>query len=229
MPSHEPGADVVCWNAVELVYPAEPPVVALRRTDLRLRAGEQVAIIGPSGSGKSSALNVLGLLDRPTSGRYELFGHDTSGLDEFDRSGLRAALIGFVFQTFHLLPQRTALDNVLLGMSYGPVPRVERRDRAAMALERVRLSHRADARCSTLSGGERQRVAVARAICHSPRLLLADEPTGNLDQRTGAEILDLLGALMGPELLQVIVTHDPQVADRCNRVLQIIDGDVTEQ
>lgn len=221
--------DGVRWDGVGFEYRSDPPVVALHVTDLHLRAGEQVAIVGPSGAGKTTVLNLLGLLDRPTHGRYHLFGHDTSELGEQERAGLRASLIGFVFQTFHLLAQRTSTENVMLGMTYGRVERSERREIAIAALDRVGLAHRRDARCSTLSGGERQRVAIARAICHSPRLLLADEPTGNLDRRIGREILELLSEVMDPSLLQIMVTHDPQVAERFDRVIQIIDGQVTER
>lgn len=219
----------VVWEAVEYTYPVTPPVVAVRPTDLILRPGEQVALVGPSGSGKSTALNVLGLLDRPSAGRYRLFGRETSELNETDRSGMRAAQIGFVFQSFHLLPRRSSVENVALGMLYGPVPRHERRSRALATLRRVGLGHRVDAPAATLSGGERQRVAIARALSHNPCLLLADEPTGNLDQPTGQEIMTLLDELMEPALLQVIVTHDYAVAERCGRVLQIIDGVIAER
>jgi putative ABC transport system ATP-binding protein len=223
----DPATGVV-WRGVGLVYPTVPPIVALRPTDLALAPGEQVALVGPTGSGKSSALKVLGLLDRPTTGSYRLFGDETAEMGEPERAALRAGSIGFMFQASHLAPRHSALDNVALRMRYGPVPRRKRRRWAAETLERVGLGHRADADVATLSDGERQRVAVARALCHRPRLLLADEPTGNLDEAAGSEILDLLDELIDPGLLQVIVTHDRAVARRCHRILEIVDGKIEE-
>lgn len=217
----------VVWDGVSLVYGGATAVTAVTPTDLTLAVGERVALVGPSGSGKSSLLNLIGLLDRPTTGRYELFGTDAGALSERSRSRLRGEAIGFVFQSFHLLPDRSALDNVMTGMLYGPVPPAERGRRAERALARVGLGHRRDARCSTLSGGERQRVAIARAVCHEPRLLLADEPTGNLDRASGAHVLALLDDLAAPDGIQIVVTHDPVVAARFDRVIELVDGVVT--
>ena len=218
---------------VELVdvtrsFPGPPEVRALKSVNLTIRRGDYLSIVGPSGSGKSTLLNVLGLLDRPTVGEYRLGGVLTGALDEAQRAGLRARTIGFVFQAFHLLPRRTVLDNVLLATLYSGVPRHERMSRARAALERVGLGHRMGFMPTTLSGGERQRVAVARAVMASPQLILADEPTGNLDQRTSGEVMDLFEELNADGLSLVVITHDQKVADRADRSIRISDGRVSE-
>ncbi len=209
-------------------FPGPPQVDALRGVDLRVELGDYVSIIGPSGSGKSTLLNLLGLLDRPTSGEYLLDGVPTGSASESVRSSLRGGRIGFVFQSFHLLPQRTVLDNVLLATLYSGVPRGEREERARTALERVHLTHRTTFLPTTLSGGERQRVAVARAIVASPHLLLADEPTGNLDSTNSAEVMDLFDELHADGLTLAVITHDPVVSARAQRRVRIADGRLEE-
>jgi putative ABC transport system ATP-binding protein len=218
---------------VELVdvtrsFPGPPVVDALRSVNLRIDAGDYVSIIGPSGSGKSTLLNLLGLLDRPTSGDYLLDGVATGRASESVRSALRGGRIGFVFQSFHLLPHRTVLDNVLLATLYSGVPRGERQERALQALERVNMSHRISFTPTTLSGGERQRVAVARAVVASPHLLLADEPTGNLDSTNSVEIMELFDELHADGLTLVVITHDAAVSARAQRRVRIADGQLTE-
>jgi putative ABC transport system ATP-binding protein len=210
-------------------YPGSPPVQALKPCTLRVETGDHLAVMGPSGSGKSTLLNLLGLLDVPTGGRYLLDGSDTGQLPERARTALRGRRIGLVFQLFHLLGYRSSVENVELGMLYGGVPRRERRGRAAAALERVGLAHRLHALPPTLSGGERQRVAIARAISADPRVLLCDEPTGNLDSETAASILRLLEELRRDGLTLVMVTHDAEVAARAARLVTIRDGVVGEQ
>ncbi|MFJ5829702.1 ATP-binding cassette domain-containing protein [Streptomyces sp. NPDC093089] len=186
---------VIELRAVGLRYPGPPPVVALSPCDLRIWPGEFVTAVGPSGAGKSSLLNIIGLLDAATEGNYLLDGRDTAALGEAQRTALRGRGIGFVFQAFHLLPHRTAWENVELGLIHGGTPRKERRATARDALVRVGLEHRLKALPTTLSGGERQRVAIARAVAGSPSLLLCDEPTGNLDSATAATVLNLLDEL----------------------------------
>jgi putative ABC transport system ATP-binding protein len=215
---------VVLLEGVCRTYPGFPPVEALKPCTLRLAPGEHLAVMGPSGSGKSTLLNLIGLLDVPDGGRYLLDGSDTSRLPERGRTALRGRYIGFVFQLFHLLAYRSTVENVELGMLYGGVPRRQRRARAVAALERVDLAHRMHALPPTLSGGERQRAAIARAIAARPRVLLCDEPTGNLDSETSASILELLGELHRDGLTLVIVTHDPEVAARAARLVTIRDG-----
>ncbi|MFV0427406.1 MAG: ABC transporter ATP-binding protein [Beutenbergiaceae bacterium] len=224
----QPPAPVVELRDVSRSYPGEPPVLALRPVTLRVESGEYLTIVGPSGSGKSTLLNILGLLDRPSRGEYLLDGVATSGLKEARRTALRGGRIGFVFQSFHLLPHRTALENVYLATLYSAVPRSERLARAVTALRRVKLEHRLDFLPTALSGGERQRVAVARAVVTNPQLLLADEPTGNLDTATSAEVLDLFDDLHGDGLTLMVITHDLAVADRAERRIQITDGTVSQ-
>lgn len=219
---------IVRLDGVGLTYPGPPPVPALRPTDLVIEQGEYVAVVGPSGSGKSTLLNVLGLLDRPTTGRYELDGWDTGSLSDADRTALRGRHIGFVFQAFHLLPYRSALENVALAQLYAGTPRRAREEAAVDALNRVGLGHRLHAAPTTLSGGERQRVAIARALAANPRLLLCDEPTGNLDSATGAAVLDLIGELHADGMTVVIITHDLTAAARAQRILRMRDGVLTE-
>jgi putative ABC transport system ATP-binding protein len=217
---------VVRLTAVGRRFPGDPPVDALSEVDLEVRSGEFVAVVGPSGSGKSTLLHLLGLLDAPTSGRYELDGIDTTALGARRRAGLRAARIGFVFQAFHLLPHLDVLDNTALGGLYVGLPGRERRRRAAALLERVGLGHRRTARPATLSGGERQRVAIARALVAEPSLLLADEPTGNLDSRNAGSVLDLVDDLHAAGTTVAMITHDPDVAARAQRHVRIVDGRV---
>jgi macrolide transport system ATP-binding/permease protein len=224
-----PGAgQIVVLDTVSRTYAGHPAVEALRPTSLSIYEGDYVAIMGPSGSGKSTLLNILGLLDLPTTGRYQLDGKDVNGLADAELTGLRGHYLGFVFQFFHLLAYRTSLENVQMGMLYGSIPASQRRKRALRALDRVGLSHRADALPSMLSGGERQRVAIARAIANRPQLLLCDEPTGNLDSGTARSILDLLDVLHADGLTLVMVTHDHEVAKRATRRVMIRDGVTTE-
>ncbi|MFD9895651.1 ABC transporter ATP-binding protein [Amycolatopsis sp. NPDC059027] len=220
---------VIALRGVHRVYPGTPPVHALRATDLTVRAGEYVAVVGPSGSGKSTLLNLLGMLDTPTGGVYALNGVDVAGLPDADRTTVRGSTVGFVFQAFHLLPHRTATENVELAMLYNRTPRRLRRTRAHEALERVGLGARRDALPTTMSGGERQRVAIARALVNRPSLLLCDEPTGNLDSGTTSAVLDLFGGLHEAGLTMVVITHDPVVAARAGRVLEISDGTMRER
>jgi putative ABC transport system ATP-binding protein len=215
---------VIRFDAVGLSYPGPPPVHALRDCQFEVGTGEYVAVVGPSGSGKSTLLNVTGLLDRPTSGHYYFDGVDTARMSDLQRTALRGACIGFVFQAFHLLGHRAACENVELAEMYGGVPRGARRTRALEALERVGLAHRALTPTGRLSGGERQRVAVARALVNRPRLLLCDEPTGNLDSRSAADVLDLMDGLHADGQTVVVITHDATVAARTQRTVRIQDG-----
>jgi putative ABC transport system ATP-binding protein len=201
-------------------------VRALRGVDLRIDPGEYVAIIGPSGSGKTTLMNLIGCLDTPTSGRYVLDGEEVSAMDDDSLSHVRNEKIGFVFQTFNLLPRANALDNVALPLVYAEASRKERREAARRALERVQLADRVDHRPDQLSGGQRQRVAIARALVNEPKLLLADEPTGALDQKTGAEIIKLFEQLNQEGVTIVIVTHDPSIAARTRRQVRIVDGQI---
>lgn len=219
---------VVELRSVERQFPGDPPVHALHPADLSVGAGEYVSVIGPSGSGKSTLLNLLGLLDRPSGGEYLLDGIPTAQAGERERADLRARHIGFVFQAFHLLPHRTVLENVLLATIYSGVPRAERRDRAVEALDRVGLSHRLDFRPTVLSGGERQRTAVARAVVSRPRVLLADEPTGNLDSESSAAVLGLFDELHADGLTLLVITHEDAVSARAQRRVRIIDGHLRE-
>lgn len=199
-------------------------VRALERIDLLIEAGEYVAIMGPSGSGKSTLMNIIGCLDIPTTGRYHLAGTDVQQLDDDRLSALRNREIGFVFQTFNLLPRADALHNVALPLVYAGVPAVDRRRRAESMLKRVGLAERAGHRPSELSGGERQRVAIARALVGNPSIVLADEPTGNLDSGTGEEIMAAFDQISAGGKTVILVTHEEAIARRASRILRLHDG-----
>ena len=207
---------------------AAGPVAALRDVSLGIADGEYLGVVGPSGCGKSTLLHVLGCVDVPTAGRIKFQGRDVSGLSDADRSRLRLREIGFVFQRFFLLPMLTAFENVELPQAEAGVARTERRARARELLDFVGLGRRADHRPSELSGGEMQRVAIARALANRPRLLLADEPTGELDQATGEQIISLLDRLHSDGTSVVVVTHDPAVASRAHRLITMRDGQIVE-
>jgi len=224
------GYPVLDVRDVTKVYgEGETAVHALRGVSLSVDRGDYVAIMGSSGSGKSTLMNILGCLDRPTSGSYRLAGREVGSLDGDARAEIRNRRIGFVFQSFNLLARTTALENVELPLYYGPLPLAEQHARARAALERAGIAHRADHLPSQLSGGEQQRVAIARALVGAPDLVLADEPTGNLDSRTSQEIIAMLRDLnraMG--VTMVIVTHDPEVAAATDRVIAFRDGRVVD-
>lgn len=229
MPSETNAATPVLeLSKVSKTYGSEPAVRALVDVDLVLERGEWLSITGPSGAGKSTLLHVIGCLDHPTSGTFWFDGIDTSELTDSQRAGLRSQRIGFVFQSFHLLPYRSVLENVMMAEVYRKQPSQDREARARAAIERVGLSHRADFVPSKLSGGEQQRVAIARALVGSPSLLLCDEPTGNLDSKTSANLLDLLDKLNKDGLTLVVVTHDEKVANRATRRVHIIDGSIAD-
>jgi putative ABC transport system ATP-binding protein len=196
----------------------------LRDVDLGIEPGDYVAIMGPSGSGKSTLMNILGCLDTPTAGRYELDGEQVAGMNEDQLADIRNRKIGFVFQTFNLLPRQSAQSNVALPLVYSGVPASKRRQLALEALQAVGLGERAGHRPNELSGGERQRVAIARALINHPSIILADEPTGNLDTRTSVEIMKLFGDLHGAGHTIILVTHEPDIAEYAHRVVRLRDG-----
>jgi putative ABC transport system ATP-binding protein len=223
----ERGPAVVRLAGVGKVYPRGATAVrALEDVSLSVAKGELLAVMGASGSGKSTLLAILGCQDRPTAGDYHLDGQDVAGLTDAALSRLRNRTIGFVFQSFHLIPELTVLENVETPLLYGDVPPAEWRERSRHGLERVGLPHRADHRPSELSGGEAQRVAIARALVTEPRLLLADEPTGNLDSATGEEIADLITGLTEEGRTVILVTHNDALAARARRVVRLKDGRV---
>ena len=203
-------------------------VHALRDLDLLIEAGEYLSIMGPSGSGKSTLLNVLGLLDSPTSGRYWLNDRDVSALSDDEVAATRQSEVGFVFQFFHLIPRMTALENVELPLTLAGVARGERAQRAALILEQMGLSDRAHHRPDQLSGGQRQRVAIGRAMVMKPKLLLADEPTGNLDTESGDEVIEIIEKFNAEGLTVIVVTHDPALGKRARRHLLMVDGRIVQ-
>ena len=204
-------------------------VPVLKDVSLQVDEGEYVAIMGPSGSGKTTLMNIIGCLDRPTSGIYELAGEDVLQYKDKEMSDLRLSKIGFVFQSFHLMPRQSALENVALPLSYAGVKKKERRERAAAALERVGLGERVDFKPTQLSGGQKQRVAIARAMVNNPKILLADEPTGALDSKSGKQIMELFERLNEDGVTIVMITHDRNIALHAKRIIHIIDGVITEE
>ncbi len=202
-------------------------VRALQDINLAIPDGDYLALMGPSGSGKSTLLHILGCLDRPTTGRYVLDGREVGSLPEDELAEVRSRKIGFVFQFFHLIPRLTAAENVELPMVLAGIPPVERRERVAKALRAVGLTDRAAHRPDQLSGGQRQRVAIARATVMGPSILLADEPTGNLDRASGHEIIELIERMNREGLTLVVVTHDPEIGGRARRILKLVDGRIS--
>ena len=205
------------------------PVHALSAIDLEIPEGDYVSLMGPSGSGKSTLLNIIGCLDRPTSGSYRLAGREVAALPEEELSQVRRHEIGFVFQSYHLVPRLTAAGNVELPMIFAGVPRAERAKRVERALASVGLSGRAKHRSEQLSGGERQRVAIARAIVMGPKILLADEPTGNLDTAAGTEIVRLIEEMNAAGLTVIVVTHDPDIGSRARHRIRLVDGRIVSE
>jgi putative ABC transport system ATP-binding protein len=204
-------------------------VAALRNIDLNIAAGDYVSIMGPSGSGKSTLLNLIGLLDRPSSGIYKLNGGNVTALDDIQQAKVRSEKIGFVFQSFHLVPRLTAAMNIELPMILAGIAPAERKERVVKLLENYGLKDRADHRPDQLSGGQRQRVAIARATSMKPSVLLADEPTGNLDQTTGKEVMNLLEQLVEQKVALIVVTHDPVIGGRAARQIHMVDGQIISE
>ncbi len=204
-------------------------VPVLKNVDFSMEEGEYVAIMGPSGSGKTTLMNIIGCLDQPTQGQFFLDGEDVSKCTENQMSDIRLRKIGFVFQSFHLLPRQSALTNVELPLNYAKVPKKERRERAFQALERVGLADRVDFLPNQLSGGQMQRVAIARAIVNNPKLLLADEPTGALDSKSGVQVMELFQKLNDEGVSVLMITHDAEIAAHAKRMVMIRDGEVWEK
>jgi ABC-type lipoprotein export system ATPase subunit len=224
----EPDCPVIALAGVGKRFDGEPPVDALSDVDLSVTQGEWVAIVGASGSGKSTLLNIVGCLDHHSSGSYQFDGIEVSELSDRQRAGLRCRRIGFIFQSFHLLGHRSVTENVMLADVYRRAPVRDRKARALIALEQVGLAHRAGFLPTRLSGGERQRVAIARALTGSPRLLLCDEPTGNLDSVSTANVLSLFEQLNDAGMTIVMITHDHDVAGHATRTVEITDGRLAE-
>ena len=225
---------LVKLSKVDKIYETgEISFQALKDINLEVKKGEFVAVIGASGSGKSTLMNIIGLLDKPTSGAYELDGQDTSKLQEDSLAGIRNKKIGFVFQSFNLLPRTTALDNVALPLIYGKIPNEERDEKARLALEQVGLSDKLKSHPNQLSGGEQQRVAIARALVNNPEIILADEPTGNLDSKSGQEIMGILKRLNEQSSSTskegktiIMITHEASIAKFAKRVIRLKDGEM---
>lgn len=217
-------------NHIYKDYQQEKMVVpVLKDVSFSVEKGEYVAIMGPSGSGKTTLMNIIGCLDLPTSGSYELSGNDVLKYKDRELADVRLKHIGFVFQGFHLMPRETALENVALPLIYAGVKRTERMERAKAALERVGLADRVDFRPTQLSGGQKQRVAIARAMVNDPEILLADEPTGALDSRSGGQIMELFSKLNQEGVTIVMITHDEKIAANAKRIIRIIDGEVSHE
>ena len=221
-----PGERAVELTDVRKIYQVGEPVHALDGVSLEIPRGSYVAIMGPSGSGKSTLMNLVGCLDTPTGGEVVVGGREVAGLSDRDRTTLRGTEVGFVFQTFNLMPRLSAIENVAIPQLFQGVGREERRERARSLLERVGLGDRTDHLPNELSGGQRQRVAIARALVNDPALVLADEPTGNLDTETGAAVLDLFDELHAEGHTIVMVTHEPHVARRAERIVHLLDGGI---
>ena len=216
-------------NLSKVFRTEEVETTALNNVSLEVKKGEFVAIMGPSGSGKTTLMNIIGCLDKPTKGTFLLNGEDIAKCTENEMSDLRLKTIGFVFQSFHLLPRQSALTNVELPLNYAKVPKKERRERALKALERVGLVDRVNFKPNQLSGGQMQRVAIARAIVNNPKLLLADEPTGALDTKSGAQVMELFQKLNDEGVSVLMITHDPEIAAHAKRVVMIRDGELQEK
>ncbi len=227
VPNPVPKSTIIRLEHIFKIYGSgETEVKALNDVNLTINEGEYCSIMGPSGSGKSTAMNIIGCLDRPTNGHYYLDNIDVAQMDDKSLAHIRNIKLGFVFQQFHLLPQLTALENVMLPMVYASVNPKERSDRATVALTRVGLANRLNNKPTQLSGGQQQRVAIARAIVNRPVVLLADEPTGALDSRTTQEVLDIFGELNSTGITVVMVTHEPEVARQTQRIVWFRDGEV---